>query len=867
MENHNQTAEAVLTDLKSSEQGLSWEEAERRRQEYGFNVLQEQPPKPLLMRVWDQIKDPMVLVLIGAAVVSGALGEITDSVIILLVIVINTLIGLVQESKAEKAIEALKKMSAQTAKVVRGGETSIMDSSELVPGDVVLLDAGDLVPADLRLLESSSLKIEEASLTGESVPSEKDANELCQGACPLGDRKNMAFYGTSVTYGRGRGVVTATGMKTEMGKIADMLNKSEESTTPLQRKLNEIGKALTWIVGAVCAVMFGVIIFKNGGFTPEGTLHALMLAISLAVAAIPEGLPAIVTIVMAIGVTRMARRNAIIKKLPAVETLGCADVICSDKTGTLTQNKMNVREIWENGQTLAAELYSPQQNGSMLDRILYLCNDAQINADGAEIGDPTETCLKRFVLAKLSAENFSFKRLMDKPFDSDRKMMSTVNDLGGQGKKVFAKGAPDEVLKRCDRIFSEGAVTVLDDAARERVLEANRQMASKALRVLGCAFKDYDGGELEQGLVFAGLVGMIDPPRAEVFEAIRKCKEAGIEAVMITGDHRDTAVAIAREIGIVEDESEAIFGRELDGMDDAELDRRLPHLKVYARVSPEHKVRIVDAWQRQHKVVAMTGDGVNDAPALKKADIGVGMGITGTDVSKGVSDMLLSDDNFATIVNAVEEGRRIYTNIRKSVQFLLSSNASEVISLFCATLFLPAGVIFLGPVHILWINLVTDSLPAIALGMDKGDEGLMQEPPRDTRASFFAGGLGLNIFYQGILMALLTVASYLFGAKQSPEEGTTMAFITLSAVQLFHVFNIKVGLKSVFSASVLNNPLLIVGSLIPMGLMAAIVNVPLLAGLFNVVPLTLPEWILAAGLAFAIVPLEELAKVLKRSFN
>ena len=873
MNYHFQSREEVLSCLGSSSKGLSRADIERLRAEHGTNALQERPPKPFLLRVWGQIKDPMVMVLMAAAVISGLLGELADSVIIFSVIVINTAIGLVQENKAEKAIEALKKMSAQSAKVVRDGTTSLIDAVELVPGDVVLLDAGDLVPADLRLLETSSLKIEEASLTGESVPSDKNAAAEVEEICPLGDRKNLAFYGTSVTYGRARGVVVATGMKTEMGKIADMLNKSGDNTTPLQKKLDEIGKTLTYVVGVICAVMFATIIFKSGGFTPEGTLHAFMLSISLAVAAIPEGLPAIVTIVMAIGVTKMARRRAIIKKLPAVETLGCADVICSDKTGTLTQNKMNVREIWQDGQNSSADEFIEKNADSLLARILYLCNDSEIAADGSEIGDPTETCLKRFVLRKRAPSDFSYKRLRDMPFDSERKMMSTVNDMGADGVKVFTKGAPDEVLKRCTHMLVQGNAVALDDEYRRRILEGNRAMASKALRVLGCACRDYDAknnsgkdNELEEALTFVGLVGMIDPPRPEVFEAIEKCKHAGIRTVMITGDHRDTAIAIAKEIGILQDDSQAIFGQELDTMDDRMLDARLEDIKVYARVSPEHKVRIVEAWQRKHKVVAMTGDGVNDAPALKKSDIGIGMGITGTDVSKGVSDMLLSDDNFATIVNAVEEGRKIYKNIRKSVQFLLSSNASEVLSLFCATLILPAGVIFLSPVHILWINLVTDSLPAIALGMDKGDENIMNEPPRDSRANFFGGGLGVDIFYQGVLMALLTLVSYWFGARQSPQEGTTMAFITLSTVQLFHVFNVKVGNGTVFSAAAFNNSLLIVAALIPTILVAGIVNIPFFAGVFRVVPLTLAEWALAVGLSFIVVPLDEFVRFLKKKY-
>lgn len=871
MNYHALSREEVLSRLGSSTAGLQERDIPKLKEKYGPNVLRERPPRAFILRVWDQIKDLMVLVLLGAAAVSALLGEAADSAIIAAVIIINTIIGLAQESRAEKAIDALKKMSAQTAKVLRDGEISIVNAEELVPGDIVVLDAGDLVPADLRLIESSNLRIGEASLTGESVPAEKDAGAVVEEECSPGDRINLAYFGTSVTYGRGRGVVASIGMETEMGKIAAMLDKNEDQTTPLQKKLAEIGKALTWIVGIICVTMFATIMVKNGGFTEEGAFHAFMIAISLAVAAIPEGLPAIVTVVMAIGVTRMAERRAIIKKLPAVETLGCANVICSDKTGTLTQNKMNVREIREDGRTIPAEEYAADAK-SILARILYLCNDSEIAADGSEIGDPTETCLKRFALQKNGRQDLDARRVTDLPFDSNRKMMSTVNDLGPDGLKVLTKGAPDEVLRRCTHVVSGGKVVPLTNELSRTILGDNREMASKALRVLGCAFRDYGAGEngtsdLENSLTFVGLVGMIDPPRPEVFGALEQCRRAGIKVVMITGDHRDTAVAIARETGIIEDPSQAIFGRELDTMNDDALDGRLENIRVYARVSPEHKVRIVDAWKRKKMVVAMTGDGVNDAPAIKKADIGIGMGITGTDVSKGVSDMLLADDNFATIVNAVEEGRKIYNNIRKSVQFLLSSNASEVLSLFCATLALPAGIEFLGPVHILWINLVTDSLPAIALGMDRGDRNIMDEPPRDSRAGFFSNGLGFDIVYQGLIMTLLTLISYWYGIHRSPRDGTTMAFITLSTVQLFHVFNIKMGGKSVFSRELFNNPLLIAASAMPLLLLVLIIDLPFLAKVFDVVPLTFPEWCLAVGLSFMVIPFVEAAKYLQRKFK
>lgn len=852
--------------FQSRPEGLSEEEAKERIATYGRNALEEKKKTPLILKIWAQVRDPMVLVLVAAAVISGLLGELSDMSIIIAVVALNTFIGLMQESKAEKAIEALKKMSAQQARVTRGGKIQMLPAEELVPGDIVSLEAGDLVPADMMLLNSSNLKIEEASLTGESVPAEKDAGAAVPDGCPLGDRVNMAFQGTSVTYGHGRGVVSATGMKTEMGRIADIINRSEKESTPLQKKLAEIGKLLTVLVIGICVVIFFTGVIKSGGFTPPNILQAFLISVSLAVAAIPEGLPAVVTIVMALGVTRMARRRAIIKKLPAVETLGCAQIICSDKTGTLTQNKMDVREVFLNGRLAPGTDYLEGDN-ELFANILYLCNDSTVTAE-SEIGDPTETALKRFVLKKYDAARFAaMHRVTDLPFDSERKMMSTVNETP-QGVAVFTKGAPDELLRRCTRILLNGETLTLTDEHKNSILNANRLMAEKALRVLGTAFKPYrEGEELEEDLVFVGLVGMIDPPRPEAYEAIEKCRRAGITPIMITGDHRDTAVAIAREIGIITDPSQAVFGSELDSMDDAELDRHLDNYRVYARVSPEHKVRIVEAWRRRGKIVAMTGDGVNDAPALKKADIGVGMGITGTDVSKGVSDMLLADDNFATIVNAVEEGRKIYSNVRKAVQFLLSSNISEVIALFAATLMLPPHVRFLGAVHILWINLITDSIPAIGLGVDKAEKGIMNDPPRDSTASFFAGGLGFRILYQGIMMAALTVISYFIGYQQSEQVATTMAFITLSGVELFYSFGMKMSKSTIFSRRTFDNPVLLLGAVIPLVLLIVIVCVPPIGQLFSVVPLTLFDWLSAFGLAFLIIPFLELVKLFRRLFH
>ncbi len=855
-----------LEKLEFLPEGLSAHEAETRLEQYGKNALEEKKKKPLLQRIWEQISDPMVLVLIVAAIVSGALGEIADTVIILVVVVINTCIGLVQENKAEQAIAALKKMSAQTARVIRGGELMIIPSELLVPGDTVVLEAGDLVPADLRLYETSSMKIEEASLTGESVPSEKDARAEVPDGSPLGDQKNKAFYGTSVTYGRGRGTIFSTGMGTEMGKIAAIINKEEDQTTPLQKKLAEIGKLLTYLVIAICVVIFLVGLFR-GGFTIVNSLDSFMIAISLAVAAIPEGLPAVVTIVMALGVTRMARRNAIVKKLPAVETLGCAKVICSDKTGTLTQNKMNVRSVYMDEKIIPIDDFVAEEGFNPLFATMYLCNDSELRDEG-DIGDPTETALKRCAAERLGVERFTeATRIEDKPFDSDRKMMSTMNKTS-DGDYVFTKGAPDMLLKCCDRININGEIRPLSEEDISKINEANAEMAHNALRVLGAAYKPYIAGEEpEEGLIFAGLSGMIDPPRPEVYDAIKKCRKAGIIPIMITGDHKDTAVAIAEEIGLLRDGDEAVFGHEIDAWNDEEFLSRLEKIRVYARVSPEHKVRIVRAWKSKNMVVAMTGDGVNDAPALKTSDIGIGMGITGTDVTKDVADVLLADDNFATIVDAVHEGRKIYNNIRKTVQFLLSSNSSEVLTLFIATLLLPAGVVFLGPVHILWINLVTDSLPAIGIGMDKEEPGIMEIPPRDANKSFFADGLGIAIAYQGLLMAALVLLSYAYGNMHSHEAGTTMAFMTLSIIQIFQSFNMKAGKNTVFSKNSFNNRFLLLAGLLPILLMVLIVNIKPIADIFNVVALGGIEWLICLGLSFMIIPCVEIIKVFQRMYH
>ncbi|HHX75572.1 MAG TPA: calcium-translocating P-type ATPase, PMCA-type [Firmicutes bacterium] len=862
---YTQRKDEILAVLGTGSDGLTPGQVRERLQQYGKNALREKEKKTLPERVWEQIKDPMVLILIAAALVAGLLGEMTDAAIILAVVVLNTVIGLVQESKAEQAIEALKKVSAAQAKVTRSGQVMSVPAEELVPGDIVLLEAGDMVPADLRLLESSSLRIEEASLTGESVPSEKDAEVLYTKERPIGDRANMAYSGSSIVYGRGRGVVTATGMNTEIGRIAELINTAEEDKTPLQRKLAEIGSVLTRLVLVISALIFATGLLKAERVTFAVALQAFLVAVSIAVAAIPEGLPAVVTVVMALGVTRMAKRKAIIRKLPAVETLGSAQIICSDKTGTLTQNKMEVRQVWFAGKSYEAPAYLEEVEDRILADILLFCNDAEVNTEG-DVGDPTEIALKRFALLQEGAQErlAVYRRVDELPFDSDRKMMTTVNE--GHGRRlVFTKGAPDVLINACTHIYTADGVRELTDADREMISRANQSMADRALRIIGAAYKPYsEGEELESGLIFAGLAGMMDPPRPEVYDAVERCKQAGIVPIMITGDHKATAVAVALDLGIIASAEEAITGRELDSFDEDQFAAVLDRYKVYARVSPEHKVRIVKAWKRRGKVVAMTGDGVNDAPSLKIADIGISMGITGTDVSKDVSDMLLADDNFATIVNAVEEGRKIYTNLRKAVQFLLSTNISEVFSLFIATLLLPAGTHFLRPVHILWINLVTDSLPAIGLGTDKAEGNLMQQPPRDTQKSFFADGLGFSILYQGVLIALFTLASYRFGYRSSPAVATTMAFVTLSTAQFVHSVNIKRGRETFFSRQSLDNPVILYGNLALFGLSVLIVNVEAPAAVFRVIPLSGGQWLVALLLAFAITPVVEVVKLVQR---
>ena len=794
MKPYLQDASLVCSQLQTTENGLSSSQVEQRRQQYGENKLKEQKKTPLILKFLKELSNPMIIVLLVAAVVSGITAwysneSFTDSFIILFVVVLNAVLGVFQESKAEKAIEALKEMTAATSKVIRDGKLVVIKSSEVVVGDIIVLEAGDSVPADARLVESHSLKVEESALTGESVPSEKDEATL-SGEVGLGDRKNMVYMGTTAVYGRAKAVVVAVGMSTEMGKIADKLMQAKEGKTPLQKKLGSLSKILSVIVLGICAVVFAVDVLRVvPNVTIDGLLGTFMIAVSLAVAAIPEGLATVVTIVLSIGTTTMSKKKAVIRKLTAVETLGCTQIICSDKTGTLTQNKMTVVDCV--GET------------NLVATGMALCSDAILGDNGAE-GEPTECALVNFAndnqLPKYELEKLS-PRVAELPFDSLRKMMSTLHKKE-DGFVQYTKGALDEVLARCNSILVDGKTEPLTKQAKDKIMAVNKEMASKALRVLALATKTYDTqpsfdsfDEVESDLTYVGLVGMIDPVRPEVKVAIGECRTAGIRPVMITGDHRDTAIAIGKELGILTDESQAITGADLEKMSDEELVANVQNYSVYARVQPEHKVRIVSAWKANGKITAMTGDGVNDAPSIKSADIGIGMGITGTDVTKNVADMVLADDNFATIVTAVKEGRKIYDNIRKAIQFLLSSNFAEVFAIFVATLI---GFQILGPAHLLWINLMTDTFPALALGVERAENDLMQKPPRDPDEGIFAGGIGARVIYQGIMLGSLTLLSYLVGhylesgvwAFVNSDAGMTMAFLTLSMAEVFHAFNI-----------------------------------------------------------------------------
>lgn len=875
MQYYLKSVKEVFTAIESNAKGLTGAEAQRRLTRDGKNKLAEAKKDSLLKRFLSQMADPMILVLIAAAAVSGVTsfyaGEsFADVIIILAVVVINALLGMYQESKAEKAIEALQEMAAATSRVLRDGRIEQVKSEELVVGDVVLLEAGDAVPADGRIIECASMKIEEAALTGESVPVTKTTDVLYAGEAkdvPLGDRKNMVYMGSTVVYGRGAAVICATGMDTEMGKIADALAQAQEGKTPLQIKLTQLSKILTVLVLAICVIIFAVSLLRAGSLDGKVLLDTFMIAVSLAVAAIPEGLAAVVTIVLSIGVTNMSKQNAIIRKLTAVETLGCAQIICSDKTGTLTQNKMTVVDAYGDDQALLASA-------------MALCSDARIEeGSDSAIGEPTECALVNYAhqlgMEKQALE-MALPRIGEVPFDSGRKMMSTLHEDKDELKILqYTKGAPDEVLKKCTKIWRDGQAVPMTDADRANIAAANKQMADRALRVLMAAMRIYDEmpteltpEAVEQDLCFIGLEGMIDPVRPEVKAAIAKCNEAGIRPIMITGDHIDTASAIGRELGILDDTHHAITGAMLNEMDDEQFEKEIEHISVYARVQPEHKVRIVNMWKKKGYVTAMTGDGVNDAPSIKSADIGVGMGITGTDVTKNVADMVLADDNFATIVGAVAEGRRIYDNIRKSIQFLLASNMSEVLSIFAATML---GFVILQPVHLLWINLITDCFPALALGMERPEADIMQRKPRKTDDGIFAGGLGIDMLYQGVILAGLTLTAYFIGhyieagvweITTSPD-GMTMAFLTLSMAEIFHSFNMRSQRDSLLHMKYMN-PALIWSSIASFAATTLVIYVPFLADAFEFEHISLTEYAIALGLAFLVIPIVEIIKFFQR---
>ena len=880
MKYYLESSSEVFGEVKSTENGLTSEQARRRSAETGKNKLAEGKKTPLILRFLSQFADPMIIILIAAAVISAITSVLqkefpSDVIIIMFVVIVNAILGVYQESKAEKAIEALQKMAAATTKVLRDGKVCEIPSEDLTVGDVVLLEAGDAVPADGRIFESASLKIEESALTGESVPVNKFIKAIGlegQKDVPLGDRKNMMYMGSTVVYGRGKAVITSIGMDTEMGKIAGALSSAKDEQTPLQKKLGQLSKILSFIVLGICVFMFAFDIVRalvtGTEMNLDFLLGSFMLAVSLAVAAIPEGLAAVVTVVLSIGVTNMSKKNAIIRKLTAVETLGCAQIICSDKTGTLTQNKMTVVEHY-------------CDNEKMLAEGMALCTDVNLDDDGNLVGEPTEMALVAYSMSLGMNKNELLKsapRVGEAPFDSNRKMMSTIHKTA-DGILQFTKGAPDEILKHCTKIFKNGEVSPLTDADRDAVLKKNKEFADRALRVLACGYKqlscvpeDQSPDNIENELVFCGLVGMIDPVRPEVKAAIEECRGAGIRPIMITGDHKDTAVAIALELGIIKDKSEAITGAELDDIPDEDFKEKVTQYSVYARVQPEHKVRIVNAWKSRGMITAMTGDGVNDAPSIKSADIGVGMGITGTDVTKNVADMVLADDNFATIVSAVEEGRRIYDNIRKSIQFLLSSNLSEVMAIFTANLL---GFTILKPVHLLWINLVTDCFPALALSMEKGERNLMKRPPRKSSDGIFAGGVGFDVVYQGLFVTLLTLAAYFIGhfmeagrwELTESADGMTMAFLTMSMCEIFHSFNMRSQHGSTVSMLLHGsfNKYIFGSTVLSLITTALVIEVPFLADAFDFTTIDAREFFTALGLAFLIIPLVEIVKAIERA--
>lgn len=877
------TEKQLLKDLQTNSEGLVDSEASKRLATNGPNVLAQGKKQTIVQKFFNQFKDFMIIVLLVAAFVSGVIAkEWADAGLILAVVIINAVFGVFQESKAEEAIDALREMSTPEAHVKRGGKLETISSEQLVPGDIVLLEAGDIVPADIRLLDSASMKIEESALTGESIPVEKDIAVLPDKDVPLGDRKNMAYMNSNVTYGRGTGVVVGTGMKTQVGHIAGMINRAEDNTTPLQENLNKLGKTLTWLILVIAAIIFVVGIFNNHSGQPMQTIiiDKLLVAISLAVAAIPEGLPAIVTIILALGTTRMAKRKALVRKLPAVETLGSTDIVASDKTGTLTQNKMTVEKVYQYG-----HLQDAANDISGKDKVLQVMtfsNDTKILKDGTLVGDPTETALVQFGFDhdyRIEEELKKEPRVAEVPFDSERKLMSTIHQLPDGKFFVAVKGAPDMLLQRITKIqVDPNNVRDFVDQDKQEILRQNKFMATQALRVLAMGYKiidsiptTVDSKTIENDLIFAGLIGMIDPERPEAAQAVADAKKAGIRPMMITGDHQDTAEAIAARLGIIEpgDDDAVITGAQLDQMSDKEFAKKVKQYSVYARVSPEHKVRIVKAWQNKGKVVAMTGDGVNDAPALKSADIGIGMGITGTEVSKGASDMVLADDNFATIIVAVEEGRKVFSNIQKSIQYLLSANLGEVLTLFMMTIL---GWDILLPVQLLWINLATDTFPAIALGVEPTEPGIMNRKPRGRKSSFLSGGIGSAIVYQGILEGVITLGVYglaiLFpvhtGNAAMHADALTMAYATLALIQLFHAFNVKSTYQSIFKVHPFKNKIFNLGVAASFIMVAATIVIPGFNSLFHVTELNLLQWGIVLGAGILMIVIVEIVKFFQR---
>lgn len=892
MKHYLENVENVFQELNSSPVGLTSEEAEKRAAQYGKNKLAEAKKDSMIKRFFDQMKDPMIIILLVAAVISSVTEIIeagkavvpTDAIIILVVVLINALLGVIQESKAEKAVEALQQMSAATTKTLRNGKIEIIKSEDLVIGDVIVLDAGDAIPADCRIFECASMKIEEAALTGESVPVTKLVNALMgkkdSDEIPLGDRKNMAYMGSTLVYGRGKAVVTATGMDTEMGKIANAISLAEDGKTPLEIKLEQLSKILTKLVVGVCVFIFGFnlvtqyFMVDGAEFFPVA-LHSFITAIALAVAAIPEGLVAVMTIVLAIGVTNMSKKNAIIRKMTAVETLGCTQIICSDKTGTLTQNVMTVVDKYA-------------ENEKVLATAMALCTNAEVEADGKSTGEPDEVALINYAKS-LGLEKADLvkaaPRVGEVPFDSGRKMMSTVHNSGNMFLQ-YTKGAPDEILKKCNRILKNGNVVEITDADKAKIGEENTRMGNKALRVFAVAYKEYneqptvyESSELEYDMIFIGLTGMIDPVRPEVKDAIVECREAGITPIMITGDHINTAKAIARELGILTDDSQAMMGADIDKYSDEEFEKIVENIFVYARVQPEHKTRIVNAWRNKGYVTAMTGDGVNDAPSIKSADIGVGMGITGTDVTKNVADMVLTDDNFATIVSAVGEGRRIYDNIRKAIQFLLGSNLSEVLSIFFASIM---SFTILEAPHLLFINLVTDCFPALALGLEKPESDIMKRQPRKKDDGIFSGGLGFDCFYQGVIVTVLTVAAFYIGEYldclntghtfawrniADSNEGMTMAFFTMAMCEIFHSFNMRSqrgsAVAMIFKKH--HNAALYIAMAASLVLTTAVIEIDFLSNLFGFSHLDLKAYLISLGLSVLIIPIVEIVKFVQRT--